>query len=233
MAAIGARPNQSVRASAVAPPSRPHSKKKRFRPSEQFRIDVHDRRVRFARWARTALTERLIFLDESGCNLAMSPTHGWSPRGARVYDHRPTNWGGNITAIAAIREGEVVCQDSYSGAMNTARFVDFITRRLCPRLRPDDIVVMDNLLPHKAPRVRALVEAAGAQVMFLPPYSPDMNPIEPLWGFVKNRLRRAKERTVHALTSALRRAVRSVPVAHLAAWFRHCGFLNQRKRSRV
>jgi transposase len=216
-----------------SPAGEPHVEKKRFRPSEQARLDVHDRRVQFVRWSARVAPERLILIDESGCNLAMSPTCAWSIKGQRAYDHRPTNWGGNITAVAAIRNDEVVCQQSYPGAMNTPRFIEFVERRLVPRLRPGDIVVLDNLLPHKAPRARALVEEAGAELVFLPPYSPDFNPIEPFWGFVKAKLQRAKERTVGALRSTLRRIIRRVPVRHLASWFRHCGFHHQPNRSRV
>lgn len=193
---------------------------------------MHERRIRFIRWAETIAPERLIFIDESGCNLAMSPLHAWAMKGARAYDHRPTNWGGNITAVAAIRNDAVVCQHSYVGAMNTPRFIEFVERHLVPQLRIGDVVVLDNLLPHKAPRARALIASAGAELVFLPPYSPDLNPIEPFWGFVKAKLQRAKERTVDALRSTLRRVIRKVPVAHLASWFAHCGF-HQCKRSLV
>ncbi len=224
---------QPVVDAASSATGEPHLEKKRFRPSEQGRLDVHDKRVRFVRWAATIAPERLIFIDESGCNLAMSPTWAWSFKGQRAYDHRPTNWGGNITAVAAIRNNGVVCQRSYEGAMNTPRFVEFVERDLVPQLRPRDVVVLDNLLPHKASRVRELIEAAGAELVFLPPYSPDFNPIEPFWGFVKAKLQRAKERTVGALRRTLRSIIRRVPIGHLESWFRYCGFFHQSKRSWV
>ena len=174
-------------------------------------MDVHENRIRFIRWAKDIAPERLIFIDESGCNLAMTPSAAWAVRGARAYDHRPMNWGGNITAVAAIREDAVVCQRSYPGAMNAVRFVEFVERTLVPQLRPGDVVVLANLRAHKDSMVADLITAAGAELVFLPPYSPDLNPIEPFWGFVKAKLKRAKERTVSALLGTLRRAIRGVP----------------------
>jgi transposase len=194
---------------------------------------VHDRRIRFIQWIETIATDRLIFIDESGCNLAMTPSSAWALRGHRAYDHRPTNWGGNITAVAAIRSDAVVCQRSFIGAMNTPRFVDFVEHQLVPQLRSGDVVVLDNLLPHKALRARELVNAAGAELVLLPPYSPDLNPIEPMWGFVKGKLQRAKQRTVAALRTTLRRTIGRVPIGHLLAWFKHCGYHPQPNRSLV
>lgn len=175
---------------------------------------------------------RLIFIDESGCNVAMASAYGRAPRGARVYDHKPANWGENLSVVGAIRADRVLCHQTFTGAVNGPRFVEFVRERLCPRLYPGDVVVLDNLRAHHAPIVRELVEAEGAQLLFLPPYSPDFSPIEPCWSFVKHHLRRLARRTVEALRPAIRNVLLRVRTDHLSAWFTHCGY-PQRERSGV
>jgi transposase len=175
---------------------------------------------------------RLIFIDESGCNVAMASTHGRAPSGARVYDHKPANWGENLSIVGAVRSDRVLCHQTFVGAINGPRFVEFVRSRLCRRLYPGDVVVLDNLRPHHAPVVRELVEAQGAKLVFLPPYSPDFSPIEPCWSFVKYHLRRLAHRTAHALRRAIRHVFMRVRSDHLRNWFAHCGY-PQSERSPV
>ena len=200
------------------------SKKKRFRPSEQLRPDVADKREAFVEAIAEIATEKLIFIDESGCNVAMTPSYGRAPRGQRVIDHKPANWGKNLSVIGAIRADRVLAHQTVDGAVNGPKFIDFVRCRLAPRLYPGDVVVLDNLRAHHAPEVRRLIEAAGACVLFLPPYSPEFNPIEPCWAFMKQWLRSLKERVAERLKSAIVRAFRRVTSRHLAAWFAHCGY---------
>lgn len=176
--------------------------------------------------------DRLIVLDESGCNLAMSLAYGRSLRGDRVYDHRPANWGENLSVIGAVRSDRVLCHQIFAGAVNGPRFVEFVRDTLSPRLYPGDVVVLDNLRAHHAPVVRELVQAVGATLLFLPPYSPDLSPIEPCWGFVKHHLRRLAHRTAETLRRAIPNVLKRVRTKHLASWFDHCGY-PQSERSPV
>lgn len=176
--------------------------------------------------------ERMIALDESGCNAAMTLLNGRAPRGERVYDHRPANWGKNLSIVGAIRQDRVLCHQTFEGAINSQRFIEFVEHRLCPRLYPGDVVLLDNLRQHHAPRVRELVEATGARLLFLPPYSPEFNPIEPCWSFVKAYLRKLAHRTLDPLRRAIRTGLQRVCSRHLVGWFKHCGY-NQPERSLV
>jgi transposase len=154
----------------------------------------------------------------------MASRYGRGLRGERVVDFKPANWGRSLTVVGAIRSTGVVAHQMFDGAMNTDRFIEFVEKRLCPRLRPGDVVVMDNLAAHHATEVRRLVEIRGAEVLHLPPYSPDLNPIEQCWAFVKNLLRKARARTEVLVRETVRRAFLRVRKKHLAGWFNHCGY---------
>jgi transposase len=173
---------------------------------------------------KTIARERLVFLDESGFNIAMAAMSGWAECGMRLLDHKPANWGRNLSIIGAIRCDGLVCQSAIEGAVNAETFVHFIRKTLAPRLRPDDVLVLDNLRPHKDPRVVEAVEAVGATVVYLPPYSPDLNPIEPMWSCAKRAVRAVASRTTDALKAAVRSALRHLPISHFDNWFTHCGY---------
>ena len=165
------------------PADRVRLQKKRSRPAEQDRARVQAARAAFRAWAQTIAAERLVFLDESGANLAMGRSHAWLPRGQEWIEPRPRNWGDNLSLVGAMRlEGWVTLATAW-GAITTPRFVAWVRRHLVRHLRPGDIVVLDNLAAHKAPRVRTLIEAAGATVKFLPPYSLNRT------GFLGDRIR--------------------------------------------
>jgi hypothetical protein len=110
---------------------------------------------------------RLVFVDESGANLAMGRSHAWVPRGTELIEARPMNWGDNLTLIGAIRVDRRLTMATSWGAMNTTRFVAWVSRHLVGKLRAGDIVLLDNLAPHKAHRLRELIEATGATLRFL------------------------------------------------------------------
>lgn len=225
-------PTEPLGDAASAAESRLPVEKKRFCASEQGRPDVQVRRADFIATMKDVDPERLIFIDESGCNRSMALLYGRAVGGARVYDQKPAHWGQNLSVIGAIRADRVLCHQTVPGSINGPRFVTFVRDRLCPRIYPGDIVVLDNLRPHHAPAVRQLIEAQGAQLVFLPPYSPDLNPIEPCWSFVKHQLRKLGHRTVDKLKAGIRNAFLRVRSTHLANWFTHCGY-NQGKRSPV
>ncbi|MFO7692812.1 MAG: transposase, partial [Vicinamibacterales bacterium] len=115
----------------------------------------------------------------------MGRSHAWLPRGTELIEPRPRNWGDNLTLVGAIRIDEWLALGTHWGAMTAGRFVTWVRRRLVRRLRRGDVVVMDNLAAHKARQVRDLIEAAGATVRYLPPYSHDFNPIDAAWTLIK------------------------------------------------
>ena len=152
----------------------------------------------------------------------MTPARAWAPQGERAMAHRPMNWGDNITLIGAVRTTGLVALRPMRGAMKTLDFLDFIARDLVPKLRQRDVVVLDNLRQHRDPSVRLMIENAGARLVYLPPYSPELNPIEPYWSAFKKHLRRLEARTVDALFTAInlvrRRRIRT------RGMFAHCGY---------
>jgi transposase len=134
------------------------------------------------------------------------------------------NWGDNVSLVGAMRLTGWVTLATCWGAINTPRFVTWVRRRLVPRLRPGDIVVLDNLAAHKTRTVRELIEGAGAEVHFLPPYSYDFNPIESGWALLKKRIRAVAPRTADHLRRTAQRARRVIQPRHCRAWFAHAGY---------
>ena len=169
---------------------------------------------------------RLVFVDESGATTAMDRTHGRAPSGVRVDGPVPHGHWLVTTLTAAVRLGgvpEPACL-AFVGATDAMAFETYAERCLAPALCPGDIVIMDNLPSHKRPPPVAAIEAAGATVRFLPPYSPDLNPIEKMFSKLKAHLRKAKARTVEALNEALGDALRTVTASDIAGWFKSCGY---------
>lgn len=191
-----------------------------------------------AEWReRTATVDptRLVFLDETGTTTAMDRTYGRAPSGVRVDGPVPHGHWKTLTLTAAVRLGgvpEPACL-AFDGATDTACFETYVERGLVPTLRPGDIVVMDNLGCHKTAEVERLVRSAGAEVWYLPPYSPDMNPIERLFSKLKEALRRAAARTVEALIDAMGEALRAVTPTDILGWFGHSGYLPTESTGRV
>lgn len=169
---------------------------------------------------------RLVFLDESGANTAMDPTHGRSASGKRVDGPVPHGHWNMTTLTAAVRlDGliEPACQ-ARPQATNAFWFVHYVTHCLIPSLRPGDIVIMDNLSSHKAAEVMRLIESVGARVRYLPAYRPDLNPIEALFSKLEEALRSAKAREFAALIAAMGEALRSVSRRDIEGWFGHCDY---------
>jgi transposase len=154
----------------------------------------------------------------------MDRTHGRAPSGVRVDGPVPHGHWKMTTLTAAVRLDGVGACLAFDGATDSASFEAYVERGLAPTLRPGDIVVMDNLACHKAAEVQRLIAAAGAEVRFLPPYSPDLNPIERLFSKLKAALRSAAARTVDGLIEAMGEALRAVRPGDILGWFRHSGY---------
>jgi transposase len=174
---------------------------------------------------KTVDARRLVFLDESGANLAMGRSHAWVQRGEEYVEARPMNWGTNLTLVGAVRlEGWVTLGTKWN-SMRKDDFVAWVRERLAPRLRAGDIVLLDNLPAHKAPAARELIEARGATVKFLPPYSPDFNPIEAAWAWVKKYIRAFAPQTADGLRRLARAARYAVTPYHCERFFTHAGYV--------
>jgi transposase len=169
----------------------------------------------------------LVFLDETSSHLGYTPTHAWAPRGERAHAAAPRNPGENKTVIAALTLRGVRALMRFDGGMTSDRFVGYVRHVLAPTLRPGQVVVADNLRAHHADGARAAIEARGARLLHLPPYSPDFNPIEHAFSKVKQALRRAQARTDDDLRAATWAAFATITPKDAAGWFAHCGYLAQ------
>ena len=168
--------------------------------------------------------ERLTFVDESGINLAMTRRYGRAPSGQRVSDSVPADPGVNVTLIGALSSTGGQALMTIAGATTGEVFQAYVEHVLGPTLKPGDVVVMDNLRAHTVASVSEAIAACGAEVVYLPPYSPDLSPIESCWSKLKAASRGAKARTYEALEAALVEAWESVTASDAQGWFTHCGY---------
>lgn len=173
--------------------------------------------------------EDLVFVDESGASTAMTRTRGRAPRGERVIGRVPQGHWKTLTMLGAVRleglvAGATVPAATVPAATDTPLFKAFVAEALVPALREGDVVVWDNLAPHRAAGLEELVGSAGARLMPLPPYSPDFSPIEPCWSKVKQFLRSAGARDEQSLGEAAQRAFASITAADTRGWFQGCGY---------
>jgi len=167
---------------------------------------------------------RLLFIDESGAKTNMTRLYGRARRGKRVHDHVPQARWETTTMIAAVGRHGPQAAWVLDGPIDGATFAVWAERILAPTLEPTDIVVMDNLSVHKNPVARAAIEATGAIVWDLPPYSPDLNPIEKMWSKVKAYLRKIKAREPETLCEAIGHALAQVTRTDIRNWFASCGY---------
>lgn len=155
----------------------------------------------------------------------MTRPWGRAPRGERIAEARPEGHWKVLTTLGAMRLEGMVATMTVESATDGDVFEAFLEEVLCPRLKAGDVVVMDNLNVHKMNRVRELIEGAGARLLYLPPYSPDLNPIEKAWSKFKQFLRSAKARTRDALDQAVTEALKTITAENASAWFKHCGYM--------
>jgi transposase len=167
---------------------------------------------------------RVVVLDEAAANTKMGRSHAWIRRGEELVDPRPMNWGKSLTMIGAVRLSGWVCLGTLWGAATYESFFSWFARRLLPKLRRGDIVVLDNAKAHKDPRLVRVARARGVALKYLPPYSPDFSPIEPAWAVAKKHIKAVAPREPDALMRVAHRARRRITRRHCQAWFAHCGF---------
>jgi transposase len=168
--------------------------------------------------------ERLVFVDEMGANVSLSPLYGWSRKGQRAFVSAPRNWAKNVTLLASITRGGLGPCLAVEGSTTREVFEAYLKDVLAPTLVPGQVVVMDNLSAHKGGRVKEIIEGRGCELLYLPPYSPDFNPIEQAFSKVKGLLRRAESRTREVLIEAMGRALSAVSARDARGFFGHCGY---------
>jgi transposase len=167
---------------------------------------------------------KLVFVDEMGTNTSLSPRYAYSPKGRRAYAEVPRNRGANTTLLASMSlEGMGPCL-AVEGPTTAVVFEAYVEKVLAPSLRHGQIVVVDNLGAHKGESVRELIEKRGCQLLYLPPYSPDYNPIEEAFSKIKGALRKAQARTREALIEALGVAISAVTARDAHGFFEHGGY---------
>lgn len=168
--------------------------------------------------------EKLVFLDETAARTSMTRMYGRAPRGQRVVDKVPHGHWKTCSLLSAVRLTGPFAAVTLDGAFTADAFGIYVAEVLAPKLHSGDVVIMDNLAAHKAAGVQEAIEAVGAKVLYLPPYSPDFNPIENMWSKVKCELRRLAARTVDALYAAVDAALDLVTPEDCSGFFRHCGY---------
>jgi transposase len=199
------------------------SKTKDLHASERDSPRVRRMRRAFREEIAAVDPKHLVFVDETGATTAMTRRHGRAPRGERVRGSAPGHRG-SVTLICGLRLSGVVAPLVFRGATDTPAFLSYVERALVPQLRPGDVVIWDNLRPHKAPQVVEAIAECGAKVMPLPPSSPDLTPIEEMFSKVKGSLRPAAARTTTAVTDAIGEGLKGVGPEDIAGWFRSRGW---------
>jgi transposase len=165
-----------------------------------------------------------VFLDESGVTTEMTRRYGRAPQGERVREATPAGHWHTLTLLGAITVDGLLATMTIESPTDSDVFLTYLAQVLCPRLRPGQVVILDNLSAHKHAAVRQLIEQAGATLLYLPPYSPDFNPIEQCWAKLKEHLRAAKSRALDLLEKALTAAIAAITSENAIGWFRHCGY---------
>jgi transposase len=197
-------------------------KKKTFHACEAHTQRVQKLRVEYWTAIGEVKLEDLVFLDETGVNLAMARLYGRAAKGTRAYGKRPDKRGKNVTLIGALAMSGFLAPVTFPGWTDTQAFISYVEQVLVPELWTGACVVMDNLPAHKVAAVREIIEAAGAKLVYLSPYSPDFNPIENCWSKLKGFLRAASPRTYEALDSAISKAIATITSQDIIGWFTHC-----------
>jgi transposase len=167
---------------------------------------------------------RLVFVDEMGTNTSLSPLYAWAKKGQRAYCSVPRNRGPNTTLLSSMSVEGMGPSLAVEGSTNREVFETYVERVLAPTLRPGQVVVMDNLTAHKGGRVKELIEEQGCELLYLPPYSPDLNPIEEAFSKVKRIVRKAESRMREALVEAMGTAISTVTAKDARGFFEHCGY---------
>ena len=198
--------------------------KKTLHAIEQNREDVKAKREAWRAFQSEMDIDKLVFLDESGINTGMTRLYGRSPSNERIIDYVPDVRFERTSILSSIRANGDMVPLVFEGALNGELFKAYVTECLVPNLHEGDIVIMDNLTSHKVKGVVDPIIAAGANVIYLPPYSPDLNPIEMMWSKVKAYLRKVKARTKESLETAIAEALGYITKSDILAWFAENGY---------
>ena len=182
-------------------------------------FDVQEKRREWKETITPEMVEHLVFLDESGVNTDLTRLYGRALSSQRAVDHAPLNTPRTTTVLSSIRLDGEKAFTTYQGGTTGERFVQYLKKTLLPTLRPGDIVVMDNMRSHHVKAVREILEAKGMKVLYLPPYSPDLNPIEKMWSKMKAILRKWKIRCLEQLPDAIERVLACVSQLDCLHWF--------------
>ena len=180
--------------------------------------------MRWRVWQADLDPRRLVFIDETWAKTNMIRRHGRCPTSQRLVDKSPHGHWKTTTFLAALRHDGLTAPLVVDGAINGAIFLAYVRQQLVPTLRPDDIVIMDNLSAHKVAGVREAIEAAGARLVYLPPYSPDLNPIEQVFAKLRRLLQSAAARTVADLWRTIGQVVDCFSPTECTNYLRHCGY---------
>ena len=184
--------------------------------------DVIQKRNEWVQMISEAEPDKLVFLDESGVNTNMTRHYGRAVGKERAVDHTPENTPTNTTILSSIRLNGETAYTTYSGGTTGDRFVEYLENVLIPTLHDGDIVIMDNMRSHHVKKVSEVLQKAKIQLLYLPPYSPDFNPIEKMWSKMKAIMRKMKIRDETLLSAAVKTALGNVRISDCKGWFRSC-----------
>jgi len=204
--------------------TKPLASKKSLHASEQDRPDVARRRAQWKKYQGRLDPARLVFIDETWAKTNMTRTHGRCARGARLVAKVPHGRWRTLTFLAALRSDRIAAPCVFDGPINGRSFLAYVEQLLVPTLTPGDIVIMDNLGSHKGQAVRRAIRQAGAKLFFLPPYSPDLNPIEQVFAKLKTLLRKAAERTVDATWQRIGELLNRFRAQECSRYLRNAGY---------
>ena len=208
---------------AGSAPDRSAAEKKSLHAIERDSEENRKRREEFLQRLQIIPPEKLIFLDESGVTTQMTRGYARASGGRRGHEATPGGHWKILTILSALSLGGLLATMTIEEATDGDIFLAYVEQVLGPKLQPGDVVVMDNLSAHKVAGVEELIQAAGAELLYLPPYSPDLNPIEKAWAKLKQLLRSAKARTAEALDQAIAELLPQITPQNAQAWFRHSG----------
>lgn len=198
--------------------------KKTLFATEQDRPDVARRRARWKKYQGGLDPARLVFIDETWAKTKMTRLCGWAPRGRKLLAKVPHGHWRTLTFLAALRHDRIDAPCVIDGPINGESFLAYVEQLLVPTLKPGDIVIIDNLGSHKGKAVRRAIRAVGARLFFLPPYSPDLNPIEQVFAKLKLLLRKAAERTIEATWKRIGTLLQAFKPQECANYFRNAGY---------
>jgi transposase len=185
---------------------------------------VAERRTAWRYWQAHLHEQQLVFIDETGANTKMTRLQGRALRGQRVIGKVPHGHWKTTTFVGALRTSGMTAPLVVDGPMNGRVFLAYVEQQLLPTLRPGDTVIMDNLAAHKVAGVRAAIESVGARLVYLPPYSPDLNPIELAFAKLKQLLRSAAERIIEDLERRIGKLLSRFAPVECSRYFAHCGY---------